>query len=463
MANPEFSISPEKPPAKPVTDQHIVVLIHGIRTQGSWAEMVAGVLRQEAGVKVVAIRYGFFDVFRFLCPFFTRNEPVRRIIRELRDLRAMFPTARISVIAHSFGTYAMMKALGEPDISLHRAILCGCIVKEDFRRAPFRAQLGADDLLNDCGTHDIWPVLAKSVTWGYGATGTFGFGTTGVHDRFSKFSHGDYFDESFVRDYWVPFIRDGEIRGTEWERHRTTPPYWMSLLAWLPLRWLPLLAAPLIALLALWPRGTAQLTLGPQALIAHYTGTPEVVTGLYFVNDASWQATFTGFSMTAISPEGKRLPLATANIVLNGSPVPPLFSVNVTNREPQYYDYSFFQFGAEFSALQQQIGDFHVPRMSAISYADPDREIIPAELVEKARSQMQRLFPWTPGVWKLELAYMIDGKPRTTTRTFDLTEDQVEKMKHIADLYPTGIGLLQPWKYMPARDAVPTVVVQLRD
>src|SRR5207244_3865633 len=108
-----------------------------------------------------------------------RQGPVQRVVRELRDLRASHPTARISVVAHSFGTYALVKALEEPDIRLNRVILCGCIVPEEFRRARHEAQLGADSILNDCGTHDIWPVLAKSLTWGYGATGTFGFGTVG--------------------------------------------------------------------------------------------------------------------------------------------------------------------------------------------------------------------------------------------------------------------------------------------
>ena len=83
-----------------------------------------------------------------------------RLLRELRDLRGQNPTARISAIAHSFGTYALTKALEEPDIRLHRVIFCGCIVKDTFRRARHEAQPGKDPILNDCGTHDILPVLA---------------------------------------------------------------------------------------------------------------------------------------------------------------------------------------------------------------------------------------------------------------------------------------------------------------
>jgi len=230
---------------------HFVLLIHGIRTHATWAEMVGAVLVQDAGARVVPLRYGFLDLLRFLCPVWTRRAPVARLLRELRDLRAQNPTAHISAIAHSFGTYALTKALQEPDIRLHRVIFCGCIVKDTFRRARYAAQLGKDPILNDCGTHDILPVLAKSVTWGYGASGTFGFGTVGVRDRFSKFGHSGCFVQSFVQDYWAPFIREGQIRGTEWERTRKTPPYWLSILSVIPLRWLLVLLIAGVSLFAL--------------------------------------------------------------------------------------------------------------------------------------------------------------------------------------------------------------------
>ncbi|MGE3916816.1 MAG: hypothetical protein AB7F78_14085 [Hyphomicrobiaceae bacterium] len=199
--------------------------------------MVKGALEKHLKAEVQPVRYGFFDTFRFIMPFGTRDAPVRRVIRELRDARAEYPDAHISVIAHSFGTYALNKALKELDIKLHRIILCGCIIPEGFRRAEHKAQLGSDPILNDCGTRDIWPVLAKAVTWGYGATGTFGFGTRGVRDRFNNFLHGDYFNQDFVEQYWVPFLSDGSIIETKWEEKRPTTPYWLSLLSVMPIRW----------------------------------------------------------------------------------------------------------------------------------------------------------------------------------------------------------------------------------
>jgi tetratricopeptide (TPR) repeat protein len=227
--------------------RHVVVLLHGIRTQAPWAEMVANILAQQCGVEVIPLRYGYFDLVRFLSPLLTRRRPVTRILRELRDVQRLYPQSPISVIAHSFGTYALGQALAETDIRLERLVLCGSIIPQEFRWDRHAAQINAR-VLNDCGTHDIWPVLASAVTWGYGPTGTFGFGTARVRDRFHKFTHSAYFNVSFVTEYWVPYIRDGTIHGTEWERQRPTPPWWQSLLTVVPLRWvivLLLLALPL--------------------------------------------------------------------------------------------------------------------------------------------------------------------------------------------------------------------------
>jgi hypothetical protein len=52
---------------------HVIVLLHGIRTHGSWAEMVVAVLESTCDAKVIPVRYGYFDAFRFLFPLFTRR------------------------------------------------------------------------------------------------------------------------------------------------------------------------------------------------------------------------------------------------------------------------------------------------------------------------------------------------------------------------------------------------------
>jgi len=59
----------------------------------------------------------------------------------------------------------------------------------------------AVEIVNDCGSRDIYTVQAKISTWGYGPTGTWGIGTTGVRDRYHFFDHFGYFNAEFVNKY----------------------------------------------------------------------------------------------------------------------------------------------------------------------------------------------------------------------------------------------------------------------
>ena len=92
-------------------------------------------------------------------------------------------------------------------------------------------------MVNECGKADIWPVLAQSASWGYGASGTHGFGAVLVKDRFHAGGHGQYFEPEFVEKYWEPFIRRGEYKGTEFETKMPPTPWWISVLGILPFRW----------------------------------------------------------------------------------------------------------------------------------------------------------------------------------------------------------------------------------
>ena len=216
-----------------IPTKRLVLLIHGIRTEADWADMAKPILEDE-DTKVVPIKYGFFDVFRFICPFFTRNRPIAEIHWKISRAIFEYPGAEITVIAHSFGTFAMSRILKEnPAIKISKMILCGSIIKQNFKWGEFR---NLPKIINDCGVRDNWPLLAGSGTWGFGCSGTFGFGSVEVHDRFNNYGHGGFFDEEFIRNLWVPFIKSGEIKDSKFLR----PPValWRSLLKVIQIRWL---------------------------------------------------------------------------------------------------------------------------------------------------------------------------------------------------------------------------------
>lgn len=194
--------------------KHVLLLLHGIRTRADWFEIVEGIFATETICEVVPIRYGHFDLVKFLFPLpFARAMPIRKIRRELQNAKAKYQHAKISAIAHSFGTYALMHAIrNDADLELFRVILCGSVVPEQWEFENYFITRGeAINIVNDCGVRDVWPVLARCCTWGYGASGTFGKAGVGVRDRKFPLSHSEFFNPRFISKYWVPFIQSGEI------------------------------------------------------------------------------------------------------------------------------------------------------------------------------------------------------------------------------------------------------------
>jgi hypothetical protein len=218
--------------------EHLVLLIHGIRTDAVWQEKVAAELNLLPNVEAQPIGYGIFDTFRFWFPFFTRTLVLKKIENKIRLAIAMHPGAKVSVIAHSFGTYAIFRLLNEKaDFRLFRVLLCGSIISDNYPWDFVQPRV-EETIINECGTKDIWPAAAKSLSWGYGATGTFGFKSPGFRDRFHDIDHGGFFDDEFVKTYWVPFIEKGEVVPSPWTARRPSSPNKVTLLASLPIQWI---------------------------------------------------------------------------------------------------------------------------------------------------------------------------------------------------------------------------------
>jgi hypothetical protein len=436
--------------------EEVILLVHGIRTHAYWAEMVARIVETSTRAKVQPIKYGFFDVLRFLSPFVTRRAPVERIVREYRDVHVRYPHARISVIAHSFGTYAVTKALQEPDIVFHKIIFCGSIAPSEFRVARYRAQIGWDPILNDCGTHDVMPVLAQCVTWGYSATGTFGFGTVGIRDRFSKFAHSAFFTDSFVRDFWVPYLTDGKIVGTEWEIKRSTPPYWQSLLAWLPLRWIvPLGIVGVVAWLGyplLRADAPPSLIVNSPIYIGHYVGVPIINAKLQIKNQSSTAIQFMLRQALLRAPnDSKLIRLAVEFIFECDGSMPQTFSITVSPHKTTTCAYSLL---GDFSSMADIAA--RVPMVST-----PAPNLIRGELLLDLRVRANRNFSWVPGEWHLDLEHQLSDAVRTTKVGFAVSAEDIDQMKSILNYYDAGYGVLYNYRVLrpDGSSVMPQVVV----
>ncbi len=200
--------------------EHVIVLIHGIRDIGAWQSKVSRNLVQR-GTVVEQIRYGYYPEIQFLFPIDRSNAPVKRVLKRLRALTHEYQNAKISVIAHSFGTYVFLKALeADSDLEFWKIIFCGSVADDQFewsdlkRRVGDRSRASRDFVLNDCGTGDIWPILGAAFGWHYGMAGATGFSEGFVTNRFhravggKKGGHSLYFDPRFVKEKWQPFLID---------------------------------------------------------------------------------------------------------------------------------------------------------------------------------------------------------------------------------------------------------------
>ena len=177
--------------------------------------MVKRVLEEIPNVEVWECEYGYFDVLRFWCPIFTRTGPINEVRAELEKANEAISKhsgGRLSVIAHSYGTYVITEILASKlDLKLHSLVLCGSIVRRRYawhaigdRIGSHPTRDGKKNILNDFGLRDVWPVFAKCLSWGYGDTGRHKFGKSEVFDRAHDFAHGDYFLEGKEKNLFEP-------------------------------------------------------------------------------------------------------------------------------------------------------------------------------------------------------------------------------------------------------------------
>src|SRR4051812_32320742 len=118
---------------KPRPD-HLVILVHGINTRAIWMSEVRHAL-EKAGFAVAQTRFGKFSLPRFLSPITgTRDFAIQRVLNDIRTARTAFQMEngsepkKMSVIAHSFGTYVVSRILlEEPSLEWERVIFCGSV------------------------------------------------------------------------------------------------------------------------------------------------------------------------------------------------------------------------------------------------------------------------------------------------------------------------------------------------
>lgn len=197
--------------AQDVSD--VVLIIHGIRDFGRWTSEASKIFRTQ-GVEAFPVKYGYYDVLSFLSPVQQSDRPYEKLVKQYQAARETFPTARISIVAHSFGTFLVGRLLDEfPCENLNRIILCGAVLPRDFdwQNVKLRFQFDRNCCLNECGASDYWPVIAESLKKRYGSAGRNGFFDEIVTtNQWYLGGHNTFFKRQHM-SHWGAFIKSGTL------------------------------------------------------------------------------------------------------------------------------------------------------------------------------------------------------------------------------------------------------------
>jgi len=210
--------------------EDLVIIVHGIRTRARWQAEIRGTL-EESGFLVELTNYGPMTAIQFLLPTnFFRRKAIATVWTQVRLAKAQHPNARVSIIAHSFGTYVISQIIKDDfEIRFHKLVFCGSVVKHDFPFEQFRDRI-TNRIVNEVATNDPWPALAECWS-GYGSTGTYGFRNAAVRDRFhSNAGHGYFLSRKFCKEYWVPYFNNSSIASFP-NTEENLPKWWIRFIS----------------------------------------------------------------------------------------------------------------------------------------------------------------------------------------------------------------------------------------
>lgn len=226
-----FSFEHEEPgnavvysrPGLRTRDPRWLVTVHGMNTHGQWQEEFAWRLTQIYGyaIPVAIYKYGRILVSPFLLT--SQERYARRFLARLQTLRLEMDAEgygdRPDVIAHSFGTWLLARALDlDPNLRLGRVVLTGSIIPPDY---PWHDLLRGHEprveavLCHHAGRDMVVP-LAQFFVPRSGPSGCRGFNAQPIaqapvcHVFESTFDHSSYFADANLKRVmtvtWGPFL-----------------------------------------------------------------------------------------------------------------------------------------------------------------------------------------------------------------------------------------------------------------
>jgi hypothetical protein len=212
------------------TKRKIIISLHGIRTRGKWQKDLSPLLTEQGWI-YYPLDYGWYSVLFFI-PSVFRGKRIEWFRRGYQEIRSRYPDVVPSIVAHSFGSWIVCKAIEKYEhLKFDKIILTGSIVSSEFDWSNVRERNQVTAVRNDVGKRDFWARFSRFFAWGTGCSGYSGFSHKSefLTDKvYPYYDHGSAFGYDHYLGEWVPFLAqprafaDGTV---PWEFEEPISPY----------------------------------------------------------------------------------------------------------------------------------------------------------------------------------------------------------------------------------------------
>jgi pimeloyl-ACP methyl ester carboxylesterase len=189
------------------TKRKIVITLHGIRTRGLWQKELAPLIGEQGWI-YWPFDYGWFSLLSFV-PSVFRTGKIDWFRKRYAEVSSRYPDVIPSIIAHSFGTWIVTKAIERYEhLRFDKVILTGSIAPRNcnWKQVYERNQIAA--VRNDIGRRDVWARFSRFFAWGTGSAGFHGFNQKApfIFQRIYDYGHSSAFGYDHYLGEWIPFI-----------------------------------------------------------------------------------------------------------------------------------------------------------------------------------------------------------------------------------------------------------------
>ncbi|EJG0960542.1 hypothetical protein C4G95_RS16000 [Vibrio parahaemolyticus] len=198
-----------------VPGKNVVFSVHGIRTLGHWQDKLErSVTSYNEEPLIEKYRYNYFSAIQLLFPRY-RDIVINDLADKIEKLTEKYPDSKFVIFSHSFGTYAIVKALDKLpvscDLKVDKLFLVSSVMKSDYCFEQMIKRFSINKIYNECGYNDNVLLLSHYTCIDMGMAGRNGFIGTSVINRFYKGGH-DFFnrDDGFIDKFWLPAIFENE-------------------------------------------------------------------------------------------------------------------------------------------------------------------------------------------------------------------------------------------------------------